>query len=105
MSVDPEAVEVVRRFYRAVADRDLAAAAACFDEHAVWALPGRSLIAGEHHGPDAIRDNVLSKVAPLSGGTFSAELVDVAVGDEHAWRCSTPPRSTAASAWTSPRAS
>jgi ketosteroid isomerase-like protein len=83
MSVDPEAVEVVRRFYRAVADRDLAAAAACFDEHAVWALPGRSLIAGEHHGPDAIRDNVLSKVAPLSGGTFSAELVDVAVGDEH----------------------
>jgi ketosteroid isomerase-like protein len=81
--VDPSAVDVVRRFYEAVADRDLDAAAACFDEHGVWILPGRSQIAGEHRGLDAIRDNVLRKVGPLSGETFRAELTDVALGDRH----------------------
>lgn len=83
MGVDPAAVEVVRRFYRAVADRDLEAARACFGEHAVWTIPGRSAIAGEHRGWDAIRDDFLARLGPLSGGTFRADLTDVAVGDEH----------------------
>ena len=48
MSIDPSAVEVVRRFYEAIANRDLEAAADCFGEDAVWILPGRSPIAGEH---------------------------------------------------------
>jgi uncharacterized protein len=83
VAVDASAVEVVRRFYAAVAARDLDAARACFDEDAVWILPGRSLIAGEHRGWEAIRDAVLAKVDPLSGGTFRADLVDVAIGEEH----------------------
>jgi uncharacterized protein len=83
MSIDSSAADVVRRFYKAIADRDLQAAGACFDQHAVWILPGRSPIAGEHRGWDAIRDDFLAKLGPLSGGTFRADLVDVAVGDRH----------------------
>jgi uncharacterized protein len=45
--------------------------------------PGRSAIAGEHRGWDAIRDDFLAKVGPISGGTIRAELTEVAVGDEH----------------------
>jgi uncharacterized protein len=79
MSSDPSA-EVVRRFYRAVADRDMEAARDCFAEDVVWRLPGRIPIAGEHRGWDAIRDDFLVKLGPLSGGTFRVELIDVAVG-------------------------
>lgn len=77
------AEEVVRRFYDAVARRDLEAALACFSEDAVWILPGRSPIAGEHHGREAIGQNVLGQVGPRSGETFRAELLDLAVGEKH----------------------
>lgn len=83
MAVDASAVDVVRRFYAAVAARDLEAARGCFDAEAVWVLPGRSPIAGEHRGWEAIRDTVLSQVGPLSGETFRADLIDIAIGKEH----------------------
>ena len=82
MDEDPRA-EVVRRFYRAVAVRDLDAARGCFSEDAVWILPGRSPIAGEHLGWDAIRDDFLAKLGPRSGGTFRVDLIDLAIGTEH----------------------
>jgi uncharacterized protein len=75
--------EVVRRFYQALADRDLDAARSCFAPDAVWVLPGRSPIAGRHEGWQAIRDEFLAKLAPLSGGTFRARLIDVAVGNDY----------------------
>lgn len=75
--------EVVRRLYQALADHDLDAAGSCFAPDAVWVLPGRSPIAGRHEGWQAIRDEFLTKLAPLSGGTFRARLIDVAVGDEY----------------------
>ena len=40
------------------------------------------MIAGDHHGWPAIRDDFLAKLGPLSGHTFRAELLDVAVGQE-----------------------
>ena len=80
MAVEASAIEVVRRFYDAVAARDLAAARACFAEDAVWVLPGRSPIAGEHRGWNAIHDDFLGKLGPLSGWSLGVELVDVAVG-------------------------
>ena len=46
-------------------------------------LSGRSPIAGDHRGWAQIRDNFLAKLGPLSGGTFRAELLDVAVGDTY----------------------
>jgi ketosteroid isomerase-like protein len=73
--------DVVRRLYQAIADRDFVAAQGCFAEDVVWHLPGDSPIAGEHHGWLQIRDNFMAKLGPLSGGTFRADLVDVAIGD------------------------
>ena len=79
----------MRRFYEAVADRDLEAAADCFGRDAVWILPGQSPIAGEHRGRAAIRDDFLARLGPLSGGTLRVDLIEVAVGghysDEYAF--------------------
>jgi uncharacterized protein len=80
---DASAVDVVRRLYCAVADRDLDAAASCFADDAVWVLPGTSSIAGTHRGWAAIRDNFLAKLGPLSGGTLQAQLLDVCDGDTY----------------------
>jgi ketosteroid isomerase-like protein len=79
----PTALEVVQRFYDAIASRDLEGGLACFSEDAVWILPGRSPIAGEHHGREAIGANVLSQVGPRSDETFRADLLDVAVGERY----------------------
>ncbi|MGH7728489.1 MAG: nuclear transport factor 2 family protein [Vulcanimicrobiaceae bacterium] len=79
----PADVETVRRLYRAVAARDFATAEACFAPDAIWHLPGRSPIAGEHRGRQSIRDGVFAKLARLSGGTFRADLLDVAVGEHY----------------------
>jgi ketosteroid isomerase-like protein len=79
----PEDVAVVRRLYDAVAAADLDAVAACFAEDAVWHLPGRGALAGTHRGWAAIRDDLLARQGPLSGGTFQARLLDLAVGTEY----------------------
>jgi uncharacterized protein len=76
-------VATVRRFYAAFADRDFETVQECFTPDAIWHLPGRGAIAGEHRGWNAIRDDFLAKVGPLSGGTLRAGLVDVAVGVEY----------------------
>ncbi|HEY7856946.1 MAG TPA: nuclear transport factor 2 family protein [Candidatus Nanopelagicales bacterium] len=76
-------IEVVQRLYDAVAERDLPAAAGCFAADAVWHLPGDSPISGDHVGWSAIRDQFLSRLGPLSGGSFRAELLDVAVGERY----------------------
>jgi ketosteroid isomerase-like protein len=78
----PSDGDVVRRLYQAIADRDFAAAESCFAEDVVWHLPGDSPIAGDHHGWQQIRENFMAKLGPLSGGTFRAELVDVAMGEQ-----------------------
>jgi len=75
-------VEVVRRFYDAVARRDVDAASRCLTEDAVWHLPGHSVISGDHVGWPAIRDDFLTRLGPLSGGSFRAELLDVTIGDQ-----------------------
>ena len=75
-------VDVVRRLYQAINDRDLAAAGRCFAPDALWHLPGDSPIAGDHRGWAQIRDNFMGKLGPMSGNTFRAELVDVALGAE-----------------------
>lgn len=75
-------VNVVRRLYRAIAERDLEGAQRCFAPDAVWYLPGTGAIAGAHRGWPQIRDKFLARLGPLSGGSFRAELIDVAVGDQ-----------------------
>ncbi len=83
MAVEQADVDVVRRFYEAVAARDVPTMESCFAAGAVWHLPGRSPIGGTHRGWPAIRDDFLLKLGPLSGGTFRADLLDVAVGDHY----------------------
>ena len=83
MTITDADVATVRRFYAAFADKDFETVQACFAPDAVWHLPGRGAIAGDHHGWEAIRDDFLAKVGPLSGGTLRAGLVDVAVGTDH----------------------
>jgi ketosteroid isomerase-like protein len=78
-----EDVAVVRRLYAAVAAGDLAAVRTCFHEDAVWHLPGTNPLSGTHRGWSTIRDNLLAKQGPLSGGTFRAQLLDLAVGTEY----------------------
>jgi ketosteroid isomerase-like protein len=73
---------VVRRLYQAWAEGDLDGAGECFAPDAVWRVPGRSAIAGCHRGWDGIRD-FFGTLSRLSGGTFRADLVDVAVGERH----------------------
>jgi ketosteroid isomerase-like protein len=80
MTITESDVATVRRFYAAFADRDLETIEVCFAPDAVWYLPGRGAIAGEHRGWDAIRDHFLAKTGPLSGGTLRAGLMDIAVG-------------------------
>ena len=78
-----EDVAVVRRLYTAVAAGDLTAVGECFDENAVWHLPGTNALSGTHRGWPAIRDDLLARQRPLSGGTFRAQLLDLAVGDRY----------------------
>jgi ketosteroid isomerase-like protein len=78
-----EDVAVVRRLYAAVAAGELAAVAECFHEDAVWRLPGTNSLSGTHRGWAEIRDKLLAKQGPLSGGTFRAQLLDLAVGSRY----------------------
>ncbi len=82
MTVTSADVETVRRFYQALAAWDTATVESCFAPGAEWHLPGKSPIAGDHIGWPAIRDDFLAKLGPLSGHTFRAKLLDVAVGQE-----------------------
>lgn len=79
--VSNSAEDVVRRFYRAFADADFVAAKSCFASDALWHLPGKSALAGDHRGWTQICDEFLAKIGPMSGGTFRGEVIDVAVGE------------------------
>ena len=80
MTVTTADADTARRFYAAVGARDFAAMESCFAPDAVWHLPGTSPFAGDHRGWPAIRDRFLARLGPLSGQTFRAELIDIAVG-------------------------
>ena len=82
MTVTNTDAETVRRLYTALAAGDIAALESCFAPDAVWHLPGKSAIAGDYRGWPAIRDDFLAQIGPLSGQTFRAELLDVAVGQD-----------------------
>jgi ketosteroid isomerase-like protein len=76
-------IEAVRRLYDALAHQDMTAVATCFHPDAVWHIPGGGALAGTHRGWPAIRDDVFARQGPLSGGTFRARLLDLAVGDAY----------------------
>jgi len=69
--------------YDAIGRGDAAAAADCFAPDAVWVLPGRGPMAGTHRGVREIYENFFARLGPISGGTFRAELLDVAEGERY----------------------
>ena len=71
---------LVRSMVDAFMRGDLAAVGAAFADDAVWELPGRSAVAGEYRGPDAII-GFLAKAYELSGGTLQLELIDILGSD------------------------
>lgn len=75
MTTNPNA-ELARTMVAAFQRGDLATVAGHFADDAVWDLPGRSPVAGEYKGPDAIV-GFLAKAFELSGGTLQLELIDI----------------------------
>jgi ketosteroid isomerase-like protein len=75
--------EIVRSGFDAFAKGDVDTLRQLFDQDAVWHVPGRSPLSGDHRGLDAIL-GFLARTMELTGGTFRAEVHDVVANDEHA---------------------
>ena len=74
-------VENLRRGYKAFGDNDVETLTEVIPENAVWHVPGRSSLAGDYRGRDAIFGYFM-ELMQKTGGTFKAELVHV-VGDDN----------------------
>ncbi len=74
-------LENLRRGYKAFADNDVETLTEIIPDNAVWHVPGRSPLAGDYQGREAIFSYFM-QLTEKSGGTFKAELVH-AVGDEN----------------------
>lgn len=75
-----EDVAVVRRGYEAFNSGDMDTLAELFDESASWHTPGRSSLAGDHEGRDAVFA-YFGKLGGETEGTFRAELDHLLAGD------------------------
>ena len=75
--------EIVRSGFDAFAKGDVDTLRELFEQDAVWHVPGRSPLSGDHRGMDAIL-GFLARTMELTGGTFRAEVHDVVANDEHA---------------------
>jgi ketosteroid isomerase-like protein len=74
--------ELVRRGYNAFARGDMDTSASCSTQGIVWHFPGRSPLAGDHRGVDAVL-GFFGRTMELTAGTFRAELHDVVADDRH----------------------
>jgi uncharacterized protein len=74
--------EVVRRGYGAFSRGDMQALRELFDPDIVWHTPGRSQLAGDYRGVDAVL-GFFGRTMELTGGTFRVEVHDVVANDEH----------------------
>jgi ketosteroid isomerase-like protein len=75
--------EIVHSGFDAFATGDVDTLRQLFDQDAVWHVPGRSPLSGDHRGLDAIL-GFLARTMELTGGTFRADVHDVVANDEHA---------------------
>ena len=73
--------ETVRRGYAAFNAADLKTLTELFDESASWHTPGRSPIAGDRKGRDAIFAQ-FGRYGGDTAGTFKATLLDVLKSDD-----------------------
>ena len=75
--------ELVRTAFDAFAKGDVDTLRESMDQDAVWYVPGRNQLSGDHRGVDAIL-GFFAKTMELSGGTFRIDLHDVVANDDHA---------------------
>jgi ketosteroid isomerase-like protein len=68
-----ENVAIMRRGYEAFNRGDMKTLVEIFDERAVWHLPGRSALANDYQGREAILA-YFGRIGRDTGGTFQAEL-------------------------------
>jgi ketosteroid isomerase-like protein len=73
---------LLRDEYDARAARDDASLADAFTHDVVWHVPGKSAIAGDYHGKEAVMEYVRRR-RQLAGGTFDISVQDVLANDEH----------------------
>jgi ketosteroid isomerase-like protein len=76
-----ENAEIVRRGYAAFNTADVDALMAIFDEKSSWHTPGRSTIAGDRTGRDAVFAQ-FGRYGGETAGTFRAELQYITSDDE-----------------------
>jgi len=76
-------VGLLRRGYEAFAKGDMATLTELIDENVVWHVSGRSPLAGEYKGRNAVFA-WFGQIAEASGGTFHIEIHDILANDEHA---------------------
>ncbi len=69
--------------HEALARGDYAAVTELLTEDAVWHLPGRGPLAGDHRGRQAVLA-AMRRFEELSGGTIRVEVHDILGSDEHA---------------------
>ena len=74
-------IETVRRGYAAFNSADMKTLTDLFDANASWHTPGRSRLAGDHTGRDAIFAQ-FGRYGGETGGTFKANLLQVLKGDD-----------------------
>jgi ketosteroid isomerase-like protein len=72
----------MRRYLAAVQARDWPAAFSLVAENVTVRVPGRSALAGEHHGRDAFVAYVEAALARAHGAQVEVELGDMLVSDE-----------------------
>ena len=81
MSAEENAA-LLRRYLEALSQGDMDTVREAFAEDAVWHLPGKSPLAGNHKGPDAILE-FIGRAFEMSEGTFRLELLDVMTSEEY----------------------
>jgi uncharacterized protein len=74
--------DIHKRQVEAFQRGDLDTVISLYATDAVWHIPGRSLLAGDHRGAEAIRA-FLTKAVELTQGSFRLELLDAAYSDNN----------------------
>jgi len=76
-----ENAEIVRRGYEAFNAADMETLTDLFDENACWHTPGRSPVAGDHKGRDAVFAQ-FGRYGGETGWTFKADLKHLTADDD-----------------------
>jgi ketosteroid isomerase-like protein len=80
MTADENA-ELIERAYQAFSRADIATLEELIDENASWQTPGRSPIAGDYRGRDAVFAQ-FGRYGGDTGGTFKADLKQLLTSDD-----------------------